>query len=259
MGGISCRGAYSMDHQIATNALALVRRFVGQCYPDAEEALLAGSRSLGEGGAGSDHDVILLFRKLPGGAWRETSTFEGQLIETFAHDPGTLAYFCREIDRPSGLPVLPTMIVEGRSVLSETSTLLQEARQIAAETLRSGPPLLAAKAVRARRYAITELAATLADDRSEGVVIAAGAALHIALADFALRAAGRWSATGKAIPHALATMDPGLAAQFTTAFSALFATSNVAPVQSLVDTVLAPYGGQLRAGYRQVAPVTWRA
>jgi hypothetical protein len=84
------------------------------------------------------------------------------------------------------------------------------------------------------------LAATLADDRSEGVVIATGAALHIALADFALRAAGRWSATGKAIPRALAAMNPGLAAQFTTAFAALFATSNVAPVQSLVDAVLAP-------------------
>ena len=53
----------------------------------------------------------------------------------------------------------------------------------------------------ARRYAITEMAATLADERGEGVPIAAGAALHIALAEFTLRAAGRWSARGKAIPQ----------------------------------------------------------
>jgi|SRR5271163_2544908 len=198
-----------MDHQPAADSLALVRRFVAQCYPDAEATLLAGSRSRGEGAAGSDHDVILLFRELPDGAWRETSTFEGQLIEAFAHDPGTLAYFCQEIDRPSGLPVLPTMIAEGIAVLSEPSALLQEARQIAAETFRSGPPPLAAETVRARRYAITEFAATLAEDRGAGIVIAAGAGLYIALADFALRAAGRWSATGKAIPNALVAMDPG--------------------------------------------------
>ena len=80
---------------------------------------------------------------------------------------------------------------------------------------------LAAEAISARRYAITEMAATLADERGEGVPIAAGAALHIALADFTLRAAGRWSARGKAIPRALAAMDPSLAAQFTTAFTAL--------------------------------------
>jgi hypothetical protein len=30
--------------------------------------------------------VILLFGELPNGAWRETSTFEEQVIETFAHD-----------------------------------------------------------------------------------------------------------------------------------------------------------------------------
>jgi hypothetical protein len=69
---------------------------------------------------------------------------------------------------------------------------------------------LAAEAISARRYAITEMAATLADERGEGVPIAAGAALHIALADFSLRAAGRWSARGKAIPRALAAMDPTL-------------------------------------------------
>jgi hypothetical protein len=221
--------------------------------------LLAGSRSRGEGTAGSDHDVILLFRELSGGAWRETSAFEDRLIETFAHDPGTLAYFCREIDRPSGLPILPTMIAEGIPVLSESSTLLEDARQIAVEILRAGPPPLAAEAISARRYAITEMAArhwpTTAVRASQSQP---GAALHIALADFTLRATGRWSVRGKAIPRALAAMDPSLAAQFTTAFTALFATRSVAPVQSLVDAVLAPHGGRLRAGYRQVAPAAWR-
>jgi hypothetical protein len=67
------------------------------------------------------------------------TAFDGQLIEAFAHDPGTLAYFCREVDRPSGLPVLPTMIAEGIPVLSGRSAVLQEARQSAVEILQSGP------------------------------------------------------------------------------------------------------------------------
>jgi hypothetical protein len=247
-----------MDQQTVGNSLALVLRFVLQYYPGAEAALLAGSRSRGEGAAGSDHDVILLFRELPDGAWRETFTFDGQLIETFAHDLGTLGYFCREVDRPSGFPVLATMIAEGIPVLSTASTLLQQARQIAAETLQSGPPPLAAETICARRYAITVMAATLAEHHGEGVVIAAGAALYTALADFALRAAGRWSATGKAIPRALTAMDPSLAQEFMLAFAALFAVSNVAPVQSLIDAVLAQHGGRLLAGYRQAAPAAWR-
>ena len=50
------------------------------------------------------HAVWLYFRfplglrmvdELPNGAWRETSTFEEQVIETFAHDRGTLGYRSR--------------------------------------------------------------------------------------------------------------------------------------------------------------------
>jgi hypothetical protein len=89
-------------------------------------------------------------------------------------------------------------------------------------------------------------------------VIAIGAALHIALADFALRAAGRWSARSKAIPDALEAMNPVLATQFTAAFAALFATEDAALVLALVDSILAPYGGQLRTGFRQVASAAWR-
>jgi hypothetical protein len=64
-------------------------------------------------------------------------------------------YFCQEVDRPSGLPVLPTMIAEGFSVLPQPSTLLQEARRIAIETLRSGPSPLSTETVRAGRYMIS--------------------------------------------------------------------------------------------------------
>jgi hypothetical protein len=89
--------------------------------------------------------------------------------------------------------------------------------------------------------------------------MATAAALHAALADFALRAADRWSAKIKAIPRALAAAYPELAAQFEAAFATLFASGDAALVEALADVVLGPYGGRLRTGYRQVAPAVWRA
>jgi hypothetical protein len=247
-----------MDGDAAVeSSLQLVRRFVAQCHPTAEAAVLAGSRARGSGTAGSDHDVVLLFASLPNGAWREMVLFEGHHIEAFAQDLGTLGYFCRELDRPSGRPVLTAMIAEGIAALSRNPALLKAARKIANATLRLGPPPLDAAAIRARCYAISDLATKLRADTPKNVLLAAGATLYCDLADFALRANGHWSATGKAIPRALAMAGPGLAEQFETAFGELFANGQTAPVQALVDAVLQPHGGRLREGYLQTAPAVW--
>jgi hypothetical protein len=117
--------------------------------------------------------------------------------------------------------VLPTMVAEGIVAFSRSSALIEEAKHVAAETLASGPPPLAAETICERRYAITELAATIADKRGDAVMISVGAALHIAIADFSLRAAGRWSARGKAIPRALAAMDPTLTMEFSSVYGTI--------------------------------------
>jgi hypothetical protein len=208
--------------------------------------------------SGSDYDIVLLFESLQNGAWREMVEFEVHHIEVFAHDLATLAYFCHAVDRPSGTPALPVMVAEGVVVLSQSSPALTAAREIAAETLRLGPPSLDTTTMRTRRFAISELAVSLRPDRDKHVLLAAGASLYTSLADFALRAAGRWSASGKALPRALTSMDSALATRFETAFTTLFAMGDVAPVQSLVDTVLAPHGGRLRGGYLMRAPAEWR-
>jgi hypothetical protein len=245
------------DDAAVESSLQLVRRFATQCHPAAEAALLAGSRARRSGTADSDHDVVLLFASLPNGAWREMVLFEGHHIEAFAQDLGTLAYFCRELDRPSGRPVLTVMIAEGIAALSKNPALLEAARKIANETLRLGPPPLDAPAIRHRCYAITDLATKLRPDGPKNILLAAGATLFCELADFALRANGHWSATGKAVPRALAMVRPGLAEQFETAFADLFANGRTAPVQALVDAVLQPHGGRVREGYRQTAPAAW--
>ena len=157
-----------------TAALDLARRFVSRYYPDVEAALLAGSRMRGEATSGSDYDVVLLFRALPEGAWRAMSLFEGRHIEMFAHDLATLAYFCREVDRPSGMAALPTMIAEGVALVTRSPTTLEAARQLAHETLRLGPPEPDQAAIRARRYALTDLATALDGSHETHIRIAAG-------------------------------------------------------------------------------------
>lgn len=245
--------AYS--HKIL-QAMELVRRFTQQFHPEADAALLAGSRSRGTARPNSDYDVVLLFPSLPAGAWREVVMFEGQTLEVFGHDLATFSYFCRELDRPSGKPVLPTLVADGISVLPSSPTL-ERALAIAQETIVMGPLPLHEADIRHRRYVITDLTMALHPDAHRHELLATGATLYIELADFALRSHGYWGATGKALPRALAAISPTIPAQFEDAFEALFTITNTQPVKTLVDDVLRPFGGRLREGYRQGAPLEW--
>jgi predicted nucleotidyltransferase len=248
---------YTNEESI-TEALKLVSRFVTGRHPNAAAALLAGSAARGEATSNSDYDVVLLFESLSEGAWREMVNFEGRDFEVFAHDLATLSYFFREIETPSGRPVLATMVVEGLPIESSSPDLVAAAKQIALDTLQAGPPALDETAFELHRYKITDLAQALWVSRDEATALAINASLYSALSDFFLRAAHQWSATGKATSRALAAADPKIADQFAIAFASLFKTGNAALVQTLVDDILAPHGGRMRAGFKQLAPPSWR-
>jgi len=104
--------------------------------------------------------------------------FEERDFELFAHDIETLAYFCQEIERPSGQPVLATMVIEGVEVLSTKSPLLEHARKICLDTLQAGPAPLASEALESRRYAITDLLFALLAAPDEASRIACGSAIR---------------------------------------------------------------------------------
>jgi len=247
-----------MNRDAQHAAIARAARFAATVCPSAEVVLLAGSAARGEATPYSDLDIIALFSALPSGAYREMHRFENHDFELFAHDIQTLTYFCREIEQPSGQPVLATMVVEGTEIVSTNSSLLAHARKICANTLQSGPPALTPEALESRRYALTDLLYSLLATPDEATRIACGSALYNALSDFSLRSASQWSASGKAIPKTLNRFDPALASRFSAAFSALFADSKMQLTEELVEIVLAPYGGLLRAGFRQIAPAGWR-
>ena len=239
-------------------ALAFARRFVAARYPAAQAALLAGSRARGEARPGSDYDVFLLFQSLPEGAWRDKAWFEGQAFELFGHDLGTLSYFCRTMVARSGVPSVPEMVADGLILIGEGGPALASAREMAARTLAAGPPPFDPGMKRSRLSALTELRETLAGCPPGPALTSVGAALYPVLADFTLRAAGRWSASVKRMPAALSELDPALGDRFVAAFAALFGAGDPAPVLALADSILARHGARPGEGFRIASPPNWR-
>ena len=81
-------------------------------YKGATVAFCAGSYIRGEATEHSDIDFVVLYPKLDQ-AYRESFLFNGWPVEAFVHDPDTLRYFFYEQDIPSGVPSLPSMVLEG--------------------------------------------------------------------------------------------------------------------------------------------------
>lgn len=244
--------------QTVADSVAFARRFVASRYPQAEAALLSGSRARGEARPDSDYDVFLLFRALPEGAWREKAWFEGSAFELFGHDPGTLSYFCRTVVARSGVPSVPEMVAGGIVLIGEGSPALASARDLAARTIAAGPPRLDPAMKRTRLSALTELRETLAGCQQGPALTSVGAALYPVLADFTLRSAGGWSASVKRMPAALAELDPALGDRFVAAFAALFADSDRGPVLALADSILAQHGARPGDSFRIASPPNWR-
>jgi hypothetical protein len=139
------------------HVIEVLQAYVTQTRPTADTVLLCGSHAVGRATEGSDIDAVILFPRLDS-AWRETVFFQGEVIEAFFHDPGTLRYFFRQMDQASARPVLPNMVRDGIVVPGFPSRLAAAAKEAASEIVRAGPPKLTERELRSRRYAITDLA-----------------------------------------------------------------------------------------------------
>jgi len=225
-------------------------------YPDATVAFAAGSLLRGEGTAYSDLDLVVIHAHVPR-AFRESFRFEEFPVEAFVHDVDTCNYFFTELDRISGVPSLPRMVLEGVEIPgpNETSRTL---KALAASVIAAGPPALSPEDRQGLRYRITDLLDDLRAPRSPEEQIATGALLFPALADYYFRAHGMWSATGKSIPRALTAADGTMAARFSRSFDDLFKAGDPAAVIVLAEDLVRPDGGLLFDGYRVEARPEWR-
>ena len=227
-----------------------------QRYADASIVFAAGSIVRGEGTPYSDLDLVVVYPTLER-AYRESFRFDGYPVEGFVHDPETLNYFFTELDRASGVPSLPQMVLEGVEIPGP-SDLSRALKQRAAEVLDMGPPALSPEDERRLRYSISDLVDDLREPRSNQELLGTGAKLFEELANYYLRSRGLWSAKAKAIPRALERADAAMYAKYSRGFERLFKHGDAGPVIELAEEVLGPAGGFLFDGFRSEAPSTWR-
>ncbi len=225
-------------------------------YGDAIATFAAGSIVRGEGTPFSDLDLVVVYAQLPC-AYRESFRYDGYPVEAFVHDPATLEYFFLEVDRASGVPSLPQMVVEGVEIPSPNEISRQLKRRAAA-VIEAGPPPLDDATERRMRYFVSDLLDDLRAPRSAEELLGAGGRLYESLADYHLRRRGLWSAKGKAISRVLRQTDPTLSASYQDAFAALFGQGDAGAVIRLAEEILREAGGPLFDGYRADAPPAWR-
>jgi hypothetical protein len=218
-------------------------------------AFLGGSVAKGTARPGSDIDAVLIFSALPQ-AVRETHARQGVTVELICHDTDTLG-FAWQADRRAGRARLARMIAGGLPIDGDPA-MIEALKGQAAALLEAGPEPLTPEQLVQCRYRISDMAGDLHPDCDWPVRLAVGCRLYAELADFTLRVAGQWSASGKGLARALNRHDPALATWFELAFRQLFAEMDSGPLQDLVDHCLAPCGGRLLVGMRQVWPPDWR-
>jgi predicted nucleotidyltransferase len=224
-------------------------------FGGAKVIFLAGSVLRGEGTPYSDLDIVVICKKLPA-AYRQSFVHEGWPVEAFVHDPETLNYFFWEINRPSGVPSLPTMVMEGKAIPKENQ-LSRSLRALAQAVLEAGPPEWTEPEIQRARYAITDLCDDMRAPRNHAELVASAGRLYGLLGDFYFRSMGRWSANSKTLPRKLAGVDPALARRFIKAFDASFSDHNSSLILQLSEHILGPYGGFLFDNYKLDAPPDW--
>jgi predicted nucleotidyltransferase len=231
--------------------IRITRQILDDRYPAAGVILLAGSLLRGEGTPYSDLDLLVIFDQIPH-AWRESFEFQGYPVEAFVHDPETLNYFIFDASRTSKSPAMARMVLEGVEVPGPTE-ISQSLKRIAADLIASGPPELGDEDERWLRYSITNLIDDIRQPRSRDELVASGAELYGALANYYFRTKGLWPAVNKSIPRTFGKADPDLFSRFREGFDRLFADGLSDKVIMLAEEILKHRGGFLFDGYKQNA------
>lgn len=226
-------------------------------YQGADAVLVAGSVVRGEASAYSDLDLVVIFQRVHS-AYRESFMHKGWPVEAFIHDLETLRYFFYRVDRPEGTATLCEMVKEGLEVPAPTN-LTKQAKELATEVLREGPPALPEDEIEDRRYMISEMVDDLREPRGRNELNSSGARLFGDLGDFYCRSRQGWTGQGKGLLKRIKAQNPALARRYAEAFDQLFKNGESGLVVLLAEEILAPFGGLLFDSYRREVPSNWRS
>jgi hypothetical protein len=138
-------------HDMGEHVINVAHSIYADRYKDAVAIFAAGSIVRGE-----EHRSLTWTSSwcTPGFRVRtESRSGGGYPVEAFVHDPATLEHFFLEIDRPSGVPALPQMIVEGIEIPGP-SEMSRELKRRAAAVIEAGPPPLDSESERRMRFCL---------------------------------------------------------------------------------------------------------
>lgn len=197
----------------------------------------------------SDLDIVVVLDQVQN-AYREAFVYEGWKIDAFIHDMETLRYFFEEVDRKSGIPELPHMVLTG-ILITAPSPLSEQIKKLAAKIMDAGPPTWSQEQLDRSRFFITDLLDDILCPHHR-------AAQTASVAEFYFRSQNKWCASGKNILPFLKKQDYDLASSYRDAFDDVFKHGRTQSLDKLVRKILEPYGGLLWEGYRADAPKEWR-
>lgn len=244
------------DLSLRNDPLPTIQKLIKERYVQAKAIFWAGSVSEGRGTSTSDLDLVIVFEEVSH-AYREAFVYDGWPIDAFIHDLNTLRYFCGKLEASDGKPALINMILHGQAILAQNSVSM-EAKAIAAEALANGPDAWNQAQIDKERFLITDILDDIKSPKNKEEQIISAVHLFEPLLQFYLRAATKWTASGKSLIRLLKAENPELAEEWTTAFEILIQTGDSKAVETVVTKILEPYGGYLWDGFRSDAPADWK-
>lgn len=217
-------------------------------YRGAKAIFLAGSCARGAHTAHSDLDVIALYAHTH--PVREAFVYKGWPVDASTGDEASLVRTLTAAPH-KGDATVPRLIFDS-VVLPDRSPQTDALQQRAKAIIDAGPDPMSPREGQLARFSITYLRTKLQSPRAEEDTLSLGAMLHSKLGQFYLRANRMWGGTPTYLGRRLREENPELAMRLFEAFRTLFSTFDCVPVTALVEEVLAPHGGLLFDGFRDV-------
>lgn len=226
------------------------RALVGERFPEARAAWLAGSVTTGTATATSDLDVTVLLSGPPA-PFRESLAHAGWPVELFVHTEDSVELWLGK-DRLRRRPTLGRLIGQGLLLVDTDGSGAGIAERCRA-FVAAGPEPLTDAERDAMRYGLTDLLDDLADATDPAIGAAVAVAVWQQAADLLLAVSGSWGGTAKWLVRELASYDERHGTRVgEQLYDGLVAAigGETALLVAVADEVLARCGGRLWAGYR---------
>jgi hypothetical protein len=220
----------------------LADRFITDFHPRVDGALLGGSVVAGNDTPTSDLDIVLLF---PSGNpnYAETVSYEGRLVEVFAHTPESIASW-NQREAAERRPILASLCAH--SLVLRGSTMATKVQTEARALLAAGSAPLTPAENDALRYALSAELDDLRGASSPAERFAIHAQVFGSAAELLLQLEGVWLGKGKWLVRQLTLSQDPLAARLIR-WAASAGTEE--DLDAIGTAVLGKAGGRLQEGH----------